>query len=332
MDISSSSLVEALHHPDWQKRQEAAQALGDHDAATDAVARLTLIAALTDPVYWVRRSAAISLAQTKDPSVIEEAMQKVSSLFSDDTPLHRMLILEFLTHAPGGEAMRTLLDNLEAEDPLIRNLALNGLVEKQEPAALVKLCALKEKGGKNIPQLNEAIAMLTDCAAASLALLKKKVFCSTCLRRLQEEKIKSGKFGNIGLAACPSCRLIDSPMEGVVTSVAVLAEPWDQPWRREGEELYVNMMPRDRKNAYMIDFDCLEIWEAPAVNLDEEVKFFLMRASEDLGMRSDQLKKTPVRLRGNPKLNVNSRLLLSNKMTPERILVRKAADGRLVEV
>jgi hypothetical protein len=253
---------------------------------------------------------------------------KLDSALGGDNLMHRLLALEHLAYTDGIKPFKRLLDNLQHEDPLNSHLALNGLVEKQEPYALIKLFELRGKNGRNAAQLNQAIDHLKDCARESLTLIDTHCLCRDCLRRFRAYRIKTGMMSSISFAGCGECGLTNNRLEGIATVVAVLVDPWEKRTYREGDSLYVNMLMRDRKN-YMVDFDILEVREAPSIKLDEEVQFFLMCAGEDNLMNQTRLKKVPARLKGKPKLNMNSLNLLRFKMAAQFAMPEMDEDGRL---
>ena len=128
--------------------------------------------------------------------------------------------------------------------------------------------------------------------------------------------IKTGLLSKISFAGCFTCGLTGNRMEGIARVVAILAEPWPEPTRLEGDTLNINMTMRDRKN-YMVDFDRLEVHEAPSINLDDEIQLLLRRSAEDYSMNPTRMKTIPVQLVGKPKINMNSINLLRFKMQAE---------------
>lgn len=89
------------------------------------------------------------------------------------------------------------------------------------------------------------------------------------------------------------------------------------------------MAMRDRKT-YMVDFDRLEVHEAPSLNLDDEIQLLLRRSAEDYSMNPTKMKTIPVQLIGKPKINMNSINLLRFKMEAEFKGPVQGADGRLM--
>ncbi len=92
--------------------------------------------------------------------------------------------------------------------------------------------------------------------------------------------------------------------------IAVLAEPWDNEYKQEGDTLYINMVMRGR-DAHLVDFDLLEIRKAPGVELNDELGHILMRSGNEPYMNQAKLKTLPVHLVDDPELNQNSLNLMN---------------------
>ncbi len=313
MQKQIEALVTALKGNTWQERQKAAEVLGDAATDSDPDVRNALLNALDDHVYWVRRSAATSLARLEDKEQPRKLGEKLIQALGGDNPLQRMIALENLAYLQNPQAYNSLIDILKQDDPLLFHLALNGLVEKQEANVIFDLYEMAQKKGKNSEQLTLAINELKTAAKESLALEKCQPVCRECLRRFDTFKLKTGLLSSISFYGCSICGLARNRIEDVKTIIAMMDNPWEAPYHQEGDTLFINMCMRKKNKKYLVDFDFLEIHPAPDINLNEEVQYLLMRSTEDGIMNPAKMKTIPVRLINTPSLNQNSLNLLSFK-------------------
>ena len=225
-------------------------------------------------------------------------------------------------------ALRWALKDSEGE---IIALAIKGLIKKQEAYALFDLHEMKEKVDKKSPlaqQLAKAFDQLKPAAKNSLLLQQDRPVCRNCLRRFHMYKLKTGFMSSISFYGCRLCGLARNRLEGIGIIVAVMDTPWKMPYRQEGNTLFINMCMREKNKNYLVDFDILEIHHASYIDLNEEVKYLLMRSGYDITMTPEKMKTIPVRLVNNPKLIIHSLNLLNNKMKQEFTLPEQDEDGR----
>ena len=163
------------------------------------------------------------------------------------------------------------------------------------------------------PQISGAIEELKDDAKESLSLEKRQPVCSHCLTRFTKYKIKTGFMKQIAFFGCRQCGMTQYRMEDIQTTVAVLDEPWEKPFRHEGDKLLINMTMRDRK-AHLVDFDILEIRNAPEIDLDDQVQHIIRKSGNDAFMDPKRLKTVPVRLINDPSLTQNTLNLIKFKL------------------
>ena len=109
---------------------------------------------------------------------------------------------------------------------------------------------------------------------------------------------------------CRHCGQTANRVEGIGAIVAVLAEPWPEPFQQQEDTLYVNMTMRPA-GAALPEFDRLEIRPAPSLDLNEQLGHILRSAGNDAFMNPEKLKTLPVTLVAGPALNQNSLNLLS---------------------
>ena len=153
------------------------------------------------------------------------------------------------------------------------------------------------------------LAGLEKTARESRRLRKRQVYCAACLRRFQPYAVRWGLLHRTGFFCCHRCGRIDLRLEGVATSVAVFDQSWATPTCQEGDTLQVNLMMRER-TARVVDFELLEIRATPGIDLNEELKAFLLACFNDGVMHRNALKSVPAKLVNRPLLNQNSLNLL----------------------
>ena len=313
MQANTQELVSALKGITWQERQNALEMLGELEISRDTVIQKALIEALDDHVYWVRRSAALALARSDDKKVADLLLGKFKQALGDDNPMLKMMALENLTFINDIRSYKTLIETLRQDDPLLFHIALNGVAEKQEAYALFELQEMKGKKKENKEQLTQAIDQLKTAASQSLALEESQPVCRHCLRRFHKYKLKTGFMSNISFYGCRLCGLARNRLEGVGTIVAVMDTPWQTPYLQKDDTLLINMCMREKDKNYLVDFDLLEIRATPDIDLNEEMKYLLMRSGNDITMNPEKMKDVPVRLVAAPSLNQNSLNLIKFK-------------------
>lgn len=290
---------------EWRQRLTAVAELGRGEAEGSLA---MLAQALADP-YWQVREQAVQILGKNDSRAAAEALEKA---LGDRVLAVRRAALAALAGLRGSYAVRPLLLATRDRTDLLAQAAVRSLEARIAGRGLLALPELLPHlagpYGK-IDYLRTTLAGMRKTARDSRRLEKMQVYCAACLRRFQPYAVRWGLLHRTGFFCCHRCGRIDLRLEGVATAVAVFDQGWATPTCREGDTLYVNVMMRERKNR-VVDFERLEIRAMPGVDLNEELKAFLLDCFNDGVMHRNALKSVPARLVNRPLLNQNSLNLL----------------------
>jgi HEAT repeat protein len=306
-------LIKLLKDREANVRQAAAEATG---RLGDIQTIEPLILELGDSNSEVRQAATEALDKIGRKQGIHpfKQIEYMLAAIKNGNPAMRKIALEKMRSIDDGKAVRAIIDALKDTEREVVVTAIDCLVRKQEPYALFDLQELKARGGSLLKvQISNAIDALKSSVEVSLEMEKKQPVCKVCLTRFTKYKVKTGFMKQIPFFACRQCGMTRYRMEGVEAITAVLDKPWEEPFFREGDTLFINMVMRDRQ-AHLVDFDLLEIRNAPDVDLDDQVQHIIRRSGNDTFMDPKRLKTVPVRLVNNPLLTQNTLNLIKFKM------------------